>query len=370
MKKLLYYKDNKKIDENAEFVLTEIAGAKKGDNIVVIADSVSYVNGRALCDCAIMHGMNAMIIDIDMYGGKAGYMKLPVMDPLKHAILNSDIAFMVTDQMKTDFGRFLGNRDECDTALLGHNKRFTFEANGMAEWDLNREEVLLNRKRTLALFEWLKRAKTLHITTKRGTDLLCRIRDSIDGMYPVMAIIPFYSEIAIIPSINSVNGIAVIDGASQCAYDQRGFPIRPNRPGYQEIYKEPLELVFKDSMLTDYQGDPVQTGRLTQLLNSVDPKPDICDEIGIVTTTSIENDIYGWLIDGTHQTGCLHVALGNNRRRKEIIHSTEHVDFDMHDPAIEVDGIIIYKDSRFNDEAIFKMAADCRKQEHDTKVTG
>ena len=44
---MFIYKDLAKIRENATFVLKEIAGAKEGDNIVVIADSESYSNARA-----------------------------------------------------------------------------------------------------------------------------------------------------------------------------------------------------------------------------------------------------------------------------------------------------------------------------------
>ena len=194
------------------------------------------------------------------------------------------------------------------------------------------------------------------ITTKRGTDITCKVGDAPDGMYPVMGIIPFYAEVAIVPSFNSVNGVVIADGASEFAYGQRGFPIRPAFAGHQELYKEPMKLVFKDSMLVDYDGDPVQKARLTKLLADVDPKPDICDEVGLVTTTSIENDMYGWRVDGSHQTHCIHVALGNNRRRGEIIHSDEHVDFDIHEPTLTVDGITVYENGVFNDAVIFENA--------------
>jgi leucyl aminopeptidase (aminopeptidase T) len=123
-------------------------------------------------------------------------------------------------------------------------------------------------------------------------------------------------------------------------------------PTHNELYKEPFKLVFKDSYLVDYSGDPVQVERLRVLMDEVDPKPDLCDEIGLVTTTSPENNMYGWKVDGTHQNNCIHVAIGNNRRRGEVIHSTEHIDFDVHEPTIYMDGICIMKDGKFDDEVI------------------
>ncbi|MBR6791390.1 MAG: hypothetical protein IKM31_11060 [Oscillospiraceae bacterium] len=353
----IYSADNKRIFENARFVLEDIAEMKAGDTVLVIADRECYTNARALCDTAKALGAKVMIIDIDMYGGEERYMKLPVMEPLRQAILHADIVFMATDQMRTDFGMFLGNSDECDSALLGHSRRFTFESGGMDRWELNKEEVLKNRSRTLKLYEWLKTAKQIRITSARGTDLTCDLAKSVDAMYPVMAIIPFYAEVAVIPSLETVNGVVVADGASEFAYGQRGFPIRPAFRGHQELWMEPMKLEFRDSYLVNYTGDPVQVARLKKLMEDVSPAPDLCDEIGLVTTTSIENDMYGWLVDGSHQTRCVHVAIGNNRRRGEIIHSEEHVDFDIHRPTVYVDGEMIFDGENFLDDVIDAHAA-------------
>lgn len=354
---MIRYETNNKIEKNSRFVLEKIAGAKSGDNIVIIADRESYTNAYAFAAAAKNMGINALLCDVDIYGGDDGYAHAPIMAPLKNAILSADITFMTTPQMKTNFGTWLGSQKDCDTALTGMGKRFTFEIGGLAEWDINEEELLANRKRANLLFEKLKNAKKIHITTKRGTDLTCRFdtEGKIDGMYPVNGIIPFYSEVAIVPCLGSVDGVAVIDGASERAYGQRGFPIRPNIPGHRETYMEPLVLNFEGSMLKSFSGADVQTSRLVKLLSDVSPKPDICDEIGIVTTTSWENDAYGWSVDGSHGIKCVHIALGNNRRRKEIIHSTEHIDFDMHEPTIEVDGKIICTCGEYDDESINQL---------------
>ncbi len=115
-------------------------------------------------------------------------------------------------------------------------------------------------------------------------------------------------------------------------------------------------MVFKDSYLTEYTGDPVQVNRLDKLMETVSPKPELCDELGIVTTTSVENRIYGWQVDHSHQNNCVHVAIGNNHEHGKIIHSTEHIDFDVYDPTIEVDNNMrIYADRKVNDELIVAM---------------
>lgn len=350
-----FYTQNNKVFENARFVLEVIAEAKPGNNIVILADRESYENARALADCAKALSMNVFIADVDMYGGEEGYDNLPIMEPLRQAILHADITFMTTPQIKTGFSMYLGNQKDGDASLAAGTKRFTLEAGGMGQWNLNREEVLRNRERALRMFSWLKHAHQVRITTDRGTNLTCDV-SAPDGMYPVVGIIPFYSEVAIVPAIGSVDGVAIIDGASERAYHQRGFPIRPNIPGHREIYMEPIKLYFEKSELVKYEGPAIQKERMDVLMEKVTPQPKWCDEIGLVATTSVENDEYGWTVDGSHHIRCVHVALGNNTNRKEIIHAKEHIDFDTHDPSIWIDGVQICDHGNFLDDVIDKMS--------------
>lgn len=352
-----YVKSNDRMFENARLTLTEICQVRAGENMVVIADSDCFAYASVMCRVARDLDVHGIIIDIDHWGGTEKYMKMPVMEPLRQAIAHADVAIMLTDQMKTDFGIFMGNSDDCDASLVAGSRRFTFEATGMENWDLDLDRIRADRARTLALYRWLKHAKEIRVTTKRGTDITCQVGDVPDGMYPVMSIVPFYAEVAVVPAMGSVSGTVIADGASEFAYGQRGFPIRPAFAGHQELWKEPMKLVFRDSMLVEYDGDPVQVGRLTKLLADVDPKPDLCDEVGLVTCTSNENNMYGWRVCGSHQTHCIHVALGNNRRRKETIHSTEHVDFDVHEPTLSVDGTVIFDGAEFRDDIILENAA-------------
>ncbi|OQA77566.1 MAG: hypothetical protein BWY31_04473 [Lentisphaerae bacterium ADurb.Bin242] len=350
---LVYRKNTDKIRNSAEFIIATLGGGKPGEDVVFISDSACRENAFTLADVSRELGLNPVVIDIDSFGRDARYLSMKVMKPLKAAILASDLSFMLTDQMLTDFGMFLGNSDECDTALLGANRRFTLEARGLEEWDLDREEILHSRERTEKLTDLLRKGGLLKVTTERGTSFECDMGRGTDAIYPVMAILPFYAETAVIPRTGFFNGKLVVDGASQCAYAQRGFPVRPAVPGHQELYMEPLVIELKDGVVSGYSGPRIQVERLEKWMYSSTPNAVLADEIGIVTTTSPENDKYGWLIDGTHQTHCVHVALGNNTRRGEIIHAPEHCDFDMHEPTITLDGKILYQSRLFNDELIF-----------------
>ncbi len=338
--------------EDARFILEGICSVRENESLVFLVDEPSYPNARVLAEVAREMGANPILIDLDLYHDERGFMPVPRMEPLRQAIMHSDAAFLVINQKQTNFGRILGNRDETDKSLLKNSRRYTLEANGMEKWHLDRARILRDRERTEALYQKLREAKTVRVTSRRGTDLTCEVGDKPDGMYPVMGIIPFYGEVAVVPAMGTVNGVFVADGGSEFAYHHRGYPIRPNFDGNREIWREPLRMTYENSVLTRYEGDPVQVARLDKLMESVDPRPDLCDELGLVTCTSPENDLFGWLVDGTHQSHCVHTAIGNNRRRGEIIHSTEHVDFDMHDPIIYVDGRKIYENGEFDDEWI------------------
>ncbi len=342
-----------RIRRNGRFIIETLGGGKSGEDVVFIADSQCRENAFALSDTALELGLHPAVIDIDSFGREQRYLKMPVMKPLRSAILNSDLAFMLCDQMLTDFGMFLGNRDECDTALLGHNRRFTLEARGLTEWDADPVKILHERERTVRLADLLRKGGLLHVTTERGTDFTCEMGTGTDAIYPVMAILPFYVETAVIPKRGAFNGVLAVDGASQCAYAQRGFPIRPGVPGIQEIFMEPLKMEIKDGEVCGYSGPAIQCERLEKWMYGSRPEAKLADEIGIVTTTAQENDRWGWPIDGTHQTHCVHVALGNNTRRGEVIHAPEHCDFDMHDPVITLNGETLYSGREFNDGLIW-----------------
>ncbi len=349
----VYLNYAERVRKNGKFIIKTLGKGKKGENAIFICDAGCRDNALALADVAYELGLNPIVIDIDTFGRERRYLTLPVMKPLKAAILSCDVAFMLTDQMLTDFGRFMGNSDETDSTLLGHSRRFTLEARGLMQWDVDEARILHDRERTVRLTELLQKGGLLEVTTARGTRFSCEMVKGTDAIYPVMAIIPFYVETAVIPALGAFNGRLVVDGASQCAYGQRGFPVRPGIPGNMETCMEPLVIDIKNGKVRSFSGPEVQVKRLEKWMYTSNPHADLADEIGLVTATSMENDKYGWLIDGTHQTHCVHVALGNNARRKEVIHAPEHCDFDMHDPRITLNKKVLYDKGAFNDTLIF-----------------
>lgn len=64
----------------------------------------------------------------------------------------------------------------------------------MEAWRLDADRIFRDQERAERLFAWLKKAGVLHIATNRGTDFTCLVGSRPDGMYPVLSILPFYTN--------------------------------------------------------------------------------------------------------------------------------------------------------------------------------
>jgi hypothetical protein len=91
--------------------------------------------------------------------------------------------------------------------------------------------------------------------------------------------------------------------------------------------------------------------RLQDFIASGDPPADAIDEVGILTTKFTENDLYYWS-DGTHHHNRVHIAFGNNVLRDTLVHGPKHMDCEVTDPTISIDGLVIVKDGIFQDNIV------------------
>ncbi len=333
---------------NAEFFLEKIVEGKSGETIVFIANEFTYPETTLMSLCAKKLGMKPFIIDLSIYGINWFMPEdFEFIPAVKAAIEASDIT--VTTCMT--FAKLLGSSKDMDGILTGKQRCFAYWSHFMQEWDFDYDEVLMGRKRCVPLRDLVRKSKVLHLTTAKGTDLTCEVGDgNMNAIYEVLAIAPFFAEVAIIPKYGTVNGVAVIDGASS-----KG--LRNNEFGRRELSLAPTVMTFKDSVLTDLTGDPLHIERIEKYIHDADPIADRVDEIGLVTCTARINDDYQWRIwnDGSHHSNSFHVALGNNvGGREEIVHAKAHCDFDIWDPVIELDGHVIYCGGKFDDAYIFE----------------
>ena len=136
------------------------------------------------------------------------------------------------------------------------------------------------------------------------------------------------------PKFGSGSGVVVVDGPTQ----------KKVRPA-SETDREPMRLVIENGEVVSYTGDSKQIERLEAFINSAEVKGKYVDEVGI-PTTRVEANNECWS-DGTHNCNTIHIAIGNNGMRGDIVHGKLHMDMEIVNPTLYIDGEIVLTDRRF-----------------------
>lgn len=335
--------DRDRLLENARMVLEVSCRAQPGETLLVVADHVLRPLAPALAAAAVDLGLVPAIIDVTHFIGSPAYRAGRVYEPLRAAMEAADIVIGNTldvhDGTRADFSRLLGDPDVHDRCLTAERRWLYLQCNGMADWRVDPTPVANIRRRTLWLLDRLRHARQGRITSVLGTDFSFELGPSATAT-PILGIVPFYGEVAIVPSLAGTAGMLVIDGPSQ-------LDVRPA----SETGREPLRIQIDRGRFVSAGGDPEQLTRLRRFMASGDPPADAIDEIGILTTALQENDIYYWS-DGTHHHDRVHVALGNNIRRDQVVHGPRHMDLEISQPTISIDGLEIVRDGVFVDDVL------------------
>ncbi|MFC1558721.1 hypothetical protein ACFL40_05140 [candidate division KSB1 bacterium] len=333
-----------KLLRNAKIVLEASCRARQGETLLIIADDKILSIAPALGLAALELGLIPAVMDIRHYLSSEPYKNGYVLESLKEAMHSSDIVIEnLADTWvpnRPSYGRLSGDPDMQDKALSGERRWMILQHKGLADWDVSAEDISVVPKRTKWLLNFLKNAEKGHITSAAGTDFTFGLGKGKAFLVPVLGIIPFYGEVAVMPVMSSTSGIFVIDGPTQ-------LDVRPS----SELEHEPLKVTVEKGRAVDVSGGKVQLKRMKDYIASGNPPADAIDEVGILTTTLTENDKYYWS-DGTHQHDHVHIALGNNVRRDVVVHGPKHMDGEVCKPTISIDGLVIMKNGIFQDSAM------------------
>jgi len=317
---------------NAGTVLETSCRAAPGETLLLLADEILLPYAPALAAAALDLGLIPTTLDIRHYVASEQYADGYVLESVKQAIEASDIVLQnLADTWipnRPGYGRLCGEPDLHDLALTAERRWMILQCRGLEEWEVDPVEIAAIRKRTLSLLELLKNARQGRITSSAGTDLTFSLGKGASAV-PILGIIPFYGEVAVTPALENTSGLLVVDGPTQCG-------IRPDA----ELNREPLRIAVERGKMVDASGDPTHLDRLRAFVASGAPPADAIDEVGILTTTLVENDRYYWS-DGTHHHDRIHVALGNNTRRDAVVHGPQHADTEIDRPTVSIDGRVI-----------------------------
>jgi leucyl aminopeptidase (aminopeptidase T) len=336
--------DSPKLLENASIVLEVSCRAKSGETLLILQDDVIKPYSKALSRAAVNLGLVPAIFDIREYLMTSAYSKGLVLPSLKGAIESSDIVIQNLADTRVpnrpDYGRLTGNPVMGDAALTSERRWLILQSKGMEAWNISREQVAAVRQKTLWLMDRLKRAKKGRITSVNGTDFTFGLGLG-SSFTPILGIIPFYGEVAVVPDLSLTTGTFVVDGHTQ-------RDVRPRN----ELTRVPFKITVEAGKIKYIEGgDPEQIKRLKAFISSGDPVADSIDEIGLVTTSFIENDRYYWS-DGTHHHDTVHIALGNNAMRNTLVHGPKHMDCEVLKPTISIDELSIIKEGIFQEKVL------------------
>ena len=330
--------------KNAKIVLEVSCRAKAGETLLILGDDVLLPLAPALTNAAKELGLIPVVMDIRDYLSSSAYAKGFLFKPLKDAMESADIVIEnLADtwvKNRPDYGRLAGDPNLQDKALTSERRWMILQSKGMDKWDITPEKVAAIRTRTLWLMNLLKTAKTGRITSASGTDFTFGLgKDS--GFTPILGIIPLYGEVAVVPDLKTTMGTFVVDGPTQ-------LTVRPST----ELGRRPFKINVDAGRIKGIEGgDPIQLQRLKEFIASGNPGADAIDEVGILTTSFIENDLYYWS-DGTHHHDRVHIALGNNVRRDTLVHGPKHMDCEVIKPTISIDGVTIIENGIFQDKLL------------------
>jgi len=326
-----------RLDLNAEITLSAACRLRAGESLLILTydDERFRRIARALAAAAVRMKAIPAVMDLTEYawicrdasGGP------PVLAPAKAAVIAADVTLRMGG---AGFDALLGDPDAADGELTGHSRRFQLQNRGMEEWEISARQVGDIRRRTEWLVALLGRSRRVHVTSEAGTDFSFELGGGAKWT-PVLGIVPLYGEVAIAPKPGTEQGIVVVDGPTQ----------KKARPR-TELDREPLRIKVDAGRAVGFAGDPEQVKRLREFIASGNPAADTIDEVGIVTTAIKANDDYNW-VDGTHHHDCCHVALGNNSRRDTLIHGPKHMDGEVREPTIRVDGQVVVERGVFKD---------------------
>lgn len=330
--------DKSRLAKNARIVVEVSCQVKENETVVILARRKSdehitetgpnIEEAYALSSAAYDLKANPIIIDITDYSKTSSFAEGKGLEAIGAALRAVDV---VIGSFK-DYKRLgLGEHQSADVYHTGKHRWMSLQSY-MSKWDINAKEVEEIFHRT----EWLSRvleiAHVIRVTSSAGTDFTF----SPMKYTPVLAIVPNYGEIAITPLHGSESGVIVTDGPTQNGVRRA-----------DELDRQPLKIWVEAGEVKDFVGDPVQVERLEKYINSDFPPARSIDEVGIPTTRVKSNDICWY--DGTHSCKSVHIALGNNSLRNELIHGPLHIDCEIIEPTISIDGKIILKDGKFVD---------------------
>jgi len=305
-------------------LITDVCiGVAPGENVLCIADRKEFFDTMSLLasEC-IARGAQAAVVLIEPR--RHYYDEPPSFVTL--AMEKADVVVVMTfGSLVHTEARRRANGAGVKIAIMGEVTRDFLMA-----FDLTKEQLLKVKEQTEAIAALLTKAESARLITRAGTDLSMSLagRTAV-GLVPFAAKgtfcgVPGYAEAACAPLEESVEGKAVIDGATLGTED------------FEAVVQEPFEIAFEKGRIKSISGGR-DGRRLETLLAGMEEGARTFAELGINSNFMVPKKLRGSRLDmaiGGHA----HLGLGRNDHIGGKSKAENHLDLMMTTVTLILDG--------------------------------
>jgi leucyl aminopeptidase (aminopeptidase T) len=311
----------KELKEAAHVALTDCAGVKKGENVVIVVDEPKRAIGRAFWEAASELGTDAILCEIIPRSTNGEEPPRAVAALLK----DCDVFMCPTSKSLTHTD---ARRQACANGARGATLPNITEDTMKRTLRADYKKIA---ERTRQLASMIKGASEARVTTALGTDITmslagreCKEDTGIITEPGVSTNLPA-GEAYLAPVEGTAQGRFVADGS--CA----GVG----------VLKEPVSINVVDGLATDITGGR-EAETLLRLIEPFGKDGRNIAELGIGTNDKAI--LCGSTLEDEKVMGTVHIALGDNISMGGKISVPSHLDLIIKKPTLVIDGKEIIKD--------------------------
>lgn len=233
-----------------------------------------------------------------------------------------DVIFIVTSKSLTHTKAVKNASKKARIASMPGISEYTFKKGALTA---DYEKV---KKLTRLMIKYVKKAKTIKLTSKNGTDLRLKVDKykwfKDDGMIhkPGVKNLPG-GEVYTAPDEKKSNGFLFIDKFGE--------------------YGENIKIIVEDGYAKKFQGSP----KLKKEVKKIGKKARNIAEIGIGTNPRAKLIKEKSVLESEKVFGTVHIALGNNKFAGGKVGIPFHVDGIIKKPTLEADKKILIKNGKW-----------------------
>lgn len=317
--------------ENLNFFMEKVMEIKAGQNLLIIADNYARPKliGQIVMELASLSGAKPILV---------------VMEPLTHvgheppkSIANAMKEVNVIFEVVEKFDICHTNaRKEATEAGVKFFVTYTEISEDYFKRTISFEDLKVIRKRTNKLAKMLTQASIARLTTPHGTNLTMNIKGRQGlAIHPfgdaAISVIPDYAEAAIAPNEGTTDAVVVVDGSVQ---------------GWGYLLREPIRFSVKKGRIKEVMGSKDDSEKFRKLISTDENSNNCAAELGISTSHTVPKNLRGGVWDYALM-GTVHIAVGRNDDIGGRTWSNIHNDLLMTRPTIELDGVRILENGRF-----------------------